>query len=203
VVVAAALTGWKTGSVSAALVLAPILVAAWLVLLLPLVVGCVGLAGKLEEFWRSAHDPEFRGWLNYRRALSEYEAELDRRPSVERQLRWLNADSDQLRDGVVKLFGASGSCEVLDRQGTGADLLVDDGNRRTVIRCEAGSAPAAASAARELVMAQLDLKADDAVLVAPAGASPSLLRFVASHPMRMLDAEALEIMEYDSSRPFG
>jgi len=195
VVAAVALTAWKTGSLSAALFLAPLLVAAWLVLLLPLVVGCVSLAGKLEEAWRSAHNSEFRGWLRYRRALSEC-GDRDERVLLERQFWWLHADADQLRDRVLKIFAGSDTPEILDRKATGGDLLLVDGTTRTVVRCESGASPADIGVARELAMARLDLEADDAVLVTPAGATPALLRYLDKHPVRVLDAQALAALEH-------
>lgn len=199
-IAAVAVTAWKTGSVPAALFLAPILIVAWLILLLPLIMGCVSLAGKLEETWRSSRDPEFRGWLRYRRALSECEVERDEQRSFERKMRWLDADRGQLCTAVLEVFSDSKSVESLDRQATGADLLVDDQKRLTVIRCESGSAPADAGVGRELAMARLDLHADDAVLVAPAGATHSLLRYLDRHPVRVLDAQILEALESGSNR---
>lgn len=195
---AVAFTAWKTASVSAALFLAPILVAAWLVLLLPLVVGCVSLAGKIEESWRSSRDPEFRSWMRYRRALSECESKGNGRPSFERHMWWLNADPGQLQDRVVEIFGSLGVVEILDRTATGADLVFDDGGRRTVVRCESGSKPAETGVARELAMARIDLRADDAILIVPAGASPALQRYVETHPMHILDAQALAASEHGS-----
>ncbi|MEJ2188636.1 MAG: hypothetical protein P8Y93_04315 [Acidobacteriota bacterium] len=197
VVTAVAFTAWKSGSLSAALFLAPLLVAAWLVLLLPLVVGCVSAAGKLEEAWRSAHNAEFRGWLRYRRALSAYGVG-EEQPLLERQVWWLHADADQLRDRVSKILVASETPEVLDRKYSGGDLLLVDGTTRTVVRCESVASPAEISVARELAMARLELKADDAVLVAPAGATPALLRYLEKHPVRVLDARALAALEHDS-----
>jgi hypothetical protein len=197
-VAAVAFTVWRTGSVSAALFLAPILVAAWLVLLLPLVLGCVSLAGKLEKMWRSSCNPEFRDWLRYRRAVSEYNPDRDEHRAVERQMWWFHADGGELRECVARVLGASGSVEILDSKATGADLLIDDGGRRTVVRCEAGLTPVESGVARELAMARFDLNADDAVLVAPAGAGPLLHRYIEQHPIRVLDAKALETLESDS-----
>lgn len=197
-ITAVAVTAWKTGSVPGALFLAPILVVAWLVILLPLVIGCVSLAGKLEEAWRSSCNPEFRGWLRYRRALSECQAERDVQQSFERQIRWLHADRSQLCSAVLEIFDSSSSIESLDRRATGADLLICDRDRRTVVRCEPGSTPAEAGVARELAMARFDLKADDAILVVPAGVEPSLLRYLETHPMHVLEAHALETLERDS-----
>jgi hypothetical protein len=198
---AVALTAWKTGSVAAALFFSPVIVAAWLILILPLVVGCVCLAGKLEEVWRSSSNPEFRNWLRYRRALTESETDRDAPRSFERQMWWRAADRGQLRDGVSRVLGASGSIETLARQATGADLLIDDGGRRTAVRCETGPMPAEVGVGRELAMTRLDLDADDAILVAPAGATPALLRYLEKHPMHVLDAQALETLERGLSQP--
>jgi hypothetical protein len=200
---AVAITAWKTGSIAAALFFSPVIVAAWLVLLLPLVVGCVCLAGKLEEVWRSSCNPQFRDWLRYRRALSESEAERGVEGSFERQMWWRRADRNQLREGVSRVLGAFGSVETLDRQATGADLLIDDGGRRTAVRCETGPMPAEVGVARELAMTRLDLDADGAILVAPAGTTPALLRYLETHPMRVLDAQALETLESGSMEPSG
>jgi hypothetical protein len=202
VVAAVALTAWKTGSLSAALFLAPLLVAAWLVLLLPLVVGCVSLAGKLEEAWRSAHNAEFRGWLRYRRALSQCGAG-DERQLLERQVWWLHADADQLRDRVSQFLVTSETPEILDCKATGGDLLLVDGTTRTVVRCASGASPAEIGVARELAIARLDLNADSAVLVAPAGATPALLRYIEKHPIRVLDAQALAALEHDQDHLVG
>ncbi len=195
VVAAVAFTAWKTGSVSAALFLAPVLLAAWLVLLLPLVVGCVSLAAKLEERWRSARSSEFRGWLRYQQALAACEAANDGQPSLENRLWWLNAGPGQLRDRIVRILGGSGAVELLDRVATGADLVLVDGSMHTVVRCEPGSNPAEIGVARELAMARLDLHADDAILVAPGGGTPALLQYLEMHPVRVLDAEALATLE--------
>ncbi|MCG6947870.1 MAG: hypothetical protein LJE93_03015 [Acidobacteria bacterium] len=199
--VVVAFTAWKTGSLAATLFLAPVLVAAWLVLLLPLVIGCVSLAGRFEKLWRSSCDSTFRDWLRYRQALAESEAGRDVQRSFERQMRWLHADRDQLRTGVLELLGNPRSIEILDRHATGADLLIDDGRRRTVVRCETGSTPAEVGLGRELAMARFDLNADDAILVAPAGAGPLLHRYIEKHPIRVLDAKTLETLERGSHLP--
>ena len=195
VVAAVAVMSWRTGSASAALFLAPLFVVASLVLLLPLIVGVVCLAGKLEEHWRSVCNPDFRAWTRYRRALSECENENEEPWSLERQTWWLHAGSDQLRAQVAMLFGNHGAVEELDRLATGADLLVRDGDRTVVIRCEAGHAPAEVNVARELAMTRLELEADEAIIVAPAGGTPALHRYLERHPIRILDSGMLEALE--------
>ena len=40
---------------------------------------------------------------------------------------------------------------------------------------------------------------DDAILVAPAGAARALLHYLETHPMRVLDAQALESLESGST----
>lgn len=196
--VVVAFTAWKTGSLAATLFLAPVLVAASLVLLLPLAMGCVSLAGRLEKSWRSSCNSKFRDWLRYRQALTESEAERDAQRSIERQMWWLHADRGQLQTSVIEILGQSRSVEILDRRATGADLLIDDSGRRTVVRCEAGSTPVESGVARELTMARHDLDADGAILVAPAGATPPLHRFLETHPIRVLDAYALVSLEQGS-----
>jgi hypothetical protein len=168
---------------------------AWLILLLPLVVGCVSLAGKIEEFWRSVSSPEFRAWRSYRRALAECEANRRVQPSMERQTWWLRAGADELRIRIAEILGAASSVERLDRQVTGADLLIAGTHHRVVIRCESGRTPVEANVARELAMARLDLGADEALLVAPAGGTPALHRYLGKHPVRVLDACDLETLE--------
>jgi len=194
-VVAVAVMSWTTGSASAAIIFAPIFVVASLVLVLPLIVGCLGLAGKLEERWRSARDPHFRAWLCYRRALAEWEAKSAEPSRLARQAWWLHISPEQLRALAPAAVAGEGSVEELDRQTDGADFLVRARDRVVVVRCETGLAPAAASVARELAMVRLDLGADEAVLVAPAGGTPALRRYLEKHPIRLLDAGALEALE--------
>jgi len=195
VITAVAFLGWRTGSPSAALFLAPLFVVASLVLLLPVIVCAVSLAGKVEESWRSACDPEYRAWAQFRRAVTDFESEHEELPFLERQAWWLHAGSDQLRARVAEILGIGGAVEELDRQATGADLSIRHGNTVMVIRCEADRSPADVSVARELAMTRLDLDADEAVLVAPAGGTPALLRYLTRHPIRVLDSAALAALE--------
>ena len=192
---AVAFTAWKTGSLSAALFLAPILFAAWLILLFPLVVGCVSLAGKLEELLRSVSNPEFRAWRRYRREVTACEAGKGVGQSLERQIWFLGSSAQQLRTRTAEILGAVNTVESLDRQAAGADLLIVDGRHRVVIRCEPGRSPVEANVVRELAMTRLELKADEAILVAPAGGTPALQRYLEKHPIRVLDACDLEALE--------
>jgi hypothetical protein len=106
-------------------------------------------------------------------------------------VRWRFLGRDRLRGRVANLFADGESAEALDRDETGADLIIRQGDHVTVIRCEEGPRPAPAGAGRELVMAKLDLEADEAILVAPGGFDPALRQTARKHAIRLVDDTGL------------
>ena len=182
---------WLTGSSAAGLFLGPLLVAVSLILLLPVVMGCVCLADHLEACWRASRDPRFRACMQYRRALDDFAGGQDRGSAAESHVRWRFLGRDRLRDLAAELLARGGEAEPLDRQATGADILVRRNGRTIAVRCEAGPKAAHVGAGRELAMARIDLGSDEAVMVAPGGADDLLQRYVQSHPIRVLDVAAL------------
>jgi hypothetical protein len=176
-----------SGSLAAGLLLAPLLVVASLVIVLPATMVLVCGVGHLEERWRARRDPRFDACRRYRDALARFEAAVrqDRGRARTRQQEWLTADSSRLLEAAAALVGA-GATSRLDRRESGADLMVRHNASTTVIRAEPGPHPVDVAVARELAMARLDLDAGDAVLVAPAGGTAALRRYIADRPIRLL-----------------
>ena len=198
VVVATVIATSTTGSATAGLFFGTVLVVASLVLLLPLTMMMLCLAGQLEERWRSAHDPRFRACLRYRKALAGFQATPAESRETESQTPWLYAGMSRLRDLARTRLGRGADVVDLERGETGADILIDRPNRTTVVRCETGPEPTDVNIARELCMAQIDLGADDAILISPAGCTESLESYLKTHAILVLDSEGIVKLEASS-----
>jgi hypothetical protein len=79
------------------------------------------------------------------------------------------------------LFGASVSWA--DREETGFDFVVEQAERRLLLRCESGVKPVAAAVGRELVAAVDDFRGDAAVIITVAEPTPALEGYIADRPI--------------------
>jgi hypothetical protein len=189
---AAAILSWA-GSLAAAVLFGGLAVAAASVLLLPAFVGALCAAEVLEDSWLCRRSRAYRAWSAYRRALEEFEARRgarDRRRAAELAASWAGMDLEGLRHRVPAALAAD-RVRLTDRTATGVDLLLERDGSTCAVRLEPGTIPVGPAVGRELVAARLDLQAERAVLVAPAGATPELIRYAARHGIEVLDASAL------------
>jgi hypothetical protein len=181
-------------SLPAAVFFTIITLAAGSVLLLPIMVLLVCAGEQAEERWLCRRVPIMRACLAYQRALAEHRRLTDEKVGRPLEAKDWPALSEstfkrQLRAELDRRFDAAVS--EVGREQTGFEFLVDKAGKRTILRCEAGSTPVAASVARELVAALDDSDADTAVIVTAARPTRALEDYIVDRPIRIAAPWAL------------
>jgi hypothetical protein len=182
------------GSYSAALYFTVISLAAGSVLLLPALVFALCASERAEERWLCARFPKMRACLEYRRAVAEH----TRRPSSTSRMPaetwWQTASRAAFLAAVRRgLDGWPGvEVEDLDRETTGADMVLGTAAGETLVRCEPGLGPVGAAVGRELMAALAERGAARAVIVSAAEPAPALDAYLGERPLGFVRPWELE-----------
>lgn len=182
-----------TGSISASAFFVPLLGGASLILLLPVVLGCVCGAGAVETWWRSRSDKDFAACARYRKALAAFQVQQKSTiPPGKRYSAsdWLLCSQQELVSMVGDELGQTTVISAI-RELSGYDLLINDGVCTRVVRCEAGRQPVPVGIGRELQAVLSESGSCEALLVAPAGPTPALHRYMEGRSIRVIDASEL------------
>ena len=175
-------------SVPAAAFFTIITLSAGSILFLPMLIVLVCAGEQAEERWLCRRVPMLRACLAYQRALAEHRRSDGQEPAPAIDpADWAafseSTFTEQLRTELDRRFQHTVS--KTDRERTGVDFLLDLAGKRLILRCEAGSAPVAASVARELAAALDDFQADAAVIVTAATPSAALEEYLAGRRIRI------------------
>jgi hypothetical protein len=175
----------SSGSMPAALFFSAMTLAAGSVLLLPALMTILCAGEWIEERWLCRRVPVLRAYLAYQRAVAEHRRSTDNRVSpVTAPKGWSSASHsaflEMLSTELDTLFGA---VSWADREETGFDFVVEQAERRLLLRCESGVKPVAAAVGRELVAAVDDFRGDAAVIITVAEPTPALEGYIADRPI--------------------
>jgi len=181
-----------SGSIATACVFAALFTAAASILMLPAVMALLCAAEAVEEHWLCRHHEGFRRWLESRSVPAGAALEAEVRPGTRAEY-WRTLAAETLRSEVVRLLTSTG-CRVERvpvEEEAGVDLVISRGSRRAVARCWADLERCGPAVARELLAARDDFDADQAVIIAPAGASPRLQEYRKRRRFLIVDADGL------------
>lgn len=179
------------GSVAAATLFTLITLAAASVLLLPFLVLAQCLSERAEERWLCRRFPKLRACLAYRRAVAEQAQRPDggvADPPAVPHGWWRGAPPAAFTAAVARSLETLPGARVatLDRERTGADFELAASSGLLLVRCEPGARPLAAGVARELVAAIAERRADRALIVTAAGATPALEELSTGRPIAVV-----------------
>ncbi len=182
------------GSFSAALYFTVISLAAGSVLLLPALVLALCASERAEERWLCARFPKMRACLEYRRAVADHAQRPVSTSQMPAEAWWRTASQVAFLAAVRRELEERLGFEVsnLDREATGADMVVRTAAAETLVRCESGSEPVAAAVGRELMAAMADRGAARAVVVSAAEPAPALDAYVGDRPLALVRPWELE-----------
>jgi hypothetical protein len=189
-------------SLPAAAFFTVITLAAGSVLLLPALVLLVCAGEQAEERWLCRRAPMLRACLAYQRALTEHRQKAEEsagRPLDPKD--WPALSGPAFRRQVSSELDRrlQSSVSETDREQTGFDFLVERVGKRTILRCEPGSAPLAAAVGRELVAALDDSQADAAVIVTAAKPTRALADYVVDRPITLVAPWTLDALGLPTS----
>ena len=178
-----------TGDALSAAFFAVVATAAASILMLPVVI-CLLCAGERAEIaWMCRRSPKVAACLAYREALERYQS-APRTADRTRGRQWfVNAGRAATRTETARRLQARGfdvdTVEEPDIEGF--DLLARDAGRILVLRCLPGHQPADPAVGREMSAVVSDRGADVGVIIAAAGVTPELERYVRSRPLFVID----------------
>lgn len=181
-------------SFSAALFFGLILVAAYSIVLIPLMVCGLCASERLEIRWLCRRFPAIEGCLAYREAVAEFARATRRPPDRPRDRNWwagLPAATFGAQVQVALERSGLVLTPVADRQTDGYDYSFFDDDGRVLVRCEGGATPLDIGVGRELTACLLETGAARAVLVTPAGVSQRLIEYLVDHPIDVVEPEAI------------
>jgi hypothetical protein len=186
---------WSSGSIAAAVFFTAITLAAGSVLLLPLLILLVCVGERTEERWLCRRFPLLRACLAYRAAVADHQRQSATRQRNEGDARWwVLQDPRDFSERVARVMAEHGSIErpAGGREVCGFDFVVRSDAHTTLVRCETTSDPIEASVGREMAAALIDHGADDALIVAPGGASPVLEEYLGERPIKVVPPWEIE-----------
>ena len=169
--------------------------AAGSVLLLPLMVCALCAGERAEERWLCRRVPILKACLAYQRALADHRHQASSRHTAgPRPEEWFVLG----QAAFVELMGSEldrrGGFRVVaaDRDLTGFDFVVEQGRKRLLLRCEAGSTPVGAAVGRELAAAVSDVGADAALIVTVSEPTAVLEDYIDDRPIAIVSPWAMD-----------
>jgi len=173
----------------AALFFTVIALAAGSIVLLPVLMLALCATEHAEERWLCRTFPTLRACLAYQKAFAEHRCRIaaqKSRPSSEAQ--WAALSGPTFLEEVASLLEEQLPFAVsrMQRESTGFDFVVDDGDHEILVRCESGSTSIGASVGREMAAALVDRGAKSAVIIAAAKAAPVLDDYIADRAIAMI-----------------
>jgi hypothetical protein len=186
-----------SGSLVASVALAIVAVAAASVLLVPGITMLVCALEFCERCLLCRRHEHYPALDRYRKAIEHYETTCRRQAAARARAGvrfWTGLTEPELVEEVARLYEARGVDvkRLPPDRAAGFDLVLQEDEQRTAVRCEAGRAATGRALGHEMAGARADLGVERMILVSPPGASVDLAEYLAAHDGLLLDAAELD-----------